>query len=132
MIRRPPRSTLFPYTTLFRSAPILDRDAGRFRLGPTDAQVPAARRYLPGGVVLETTWKTRTGWLMVRDALTVGPWHHVTERAHRQHRPPSDWEADHVLVRTARCAQGIVELQLECEPSFGYGARPAERSESVV
>src|SRR5256885_9555091 len=24
MIRRPPRSTLFPYTTLFRSAPIAD------------------------------------------------------------------------------------------------------------
>src|SRR5258707_3034185 len=26
MIRRPPRSTLFPYTTLFRSLPILDAD----------------------------------------------------------------------------------------------------------
>src|SRR5687767_15331006 len=24
MIRRPPRSTLFPYTTLFRSAPVVD------------------------------------------------------------------------------------------------------------
>jgi GH15 family glucan-1,4-alpha-glucosidase len=105
---------------------ILDRDSGRFRLGPTDVQVPAARRYLPGGVVLETTWKTRTGWLVVRDALTVGPWHHVEERAHRQHRPPSDWEADHVLVRTARCAQGIVELQLECEPAFDYGANAAQ------
>ena len=27
---------------------ILDRDAGGFRLGPADVQVPAARRYLPG------------------------------------------------------------------------------------
>src|SRR5258705_7199915 len=27
MIRRPPRSTLFPYTTLFRSAVIFHRDA---------------------------------------------------------------------------------------------------------
>src|SRR3712207_7309103 len=26
MIRRPPRSTLFPYTTLFRSEPVDDRD----------------------------------------------------------------------------------------------------------
>src|SRR5947208_10291212 len=26
MIRRPPRSTLFPYTTLFRSLPLLRRD----------------------------------------------------------------------------------------------------------
>src|SRR2546422_11538749 len=30
MIRRPPRSTLFPYTTLFRS---LERAAGRYDLG---------------------------------------------------------------------------------------------------
>src|SRR5258707_15687343 len=30
MIRRPPRSTLFPYTTLFRSLPV-DPDAGRDR-----------------------------------------------------------------------------------------------------
>src|SRR2546430_7838651 len=28
MIRRPPRSTLFPYTTLFRSIDVLDADAG--------------------------------------------------------------------------------------------------------
>src|SRR3712207_7243671 len=28
MIRRPPRSTLFPYTTLFRSAPLLGRACG--------------------------------------------------------------------------------------------------------
>ena len=109
-------------------AAILDRDAGRFRLGPSDVQVPAARRYLPGSMVLETTWKTRTGWLVVRDALTVGPWHHVEERAHRQRRPPSDWEADHVLVRTARCAQGVVELHMECEPVFDYGLAPADWS----
>src|SRR3712207_6968580 len=32
MIRRPPRSTLFPYTTLFRSAPhVLSQDAPRRR-----------------------------------------------------------------------------------------------------
>src|SRR3712207_9432479 len=28
MIRRPPRSTLFPYTTLFRSKPLAPRPAG--------------------------------------------------------------------------------------------------------
>ena len=104
---------------------ILDRGAGRFRFGPADAQVPTARRYLPGSLVVETTWKVRTGWLVVRDALTIGPWHHTTERAHRQRRAPNDWEADHTLVRTARCAQGMVELQLECEPRFGFGRLPA-------
>src|SRR5690349_23667179 len=37
MIRRPPRSTLFPYTTLFRSAARRqhdDRHVGRFRTAP--------------------------------------------------------------------------------------------------
>src|SRR3712207_8097673 len=29
MIRRPPRSTLFPYTTLFRSMPMAPDDAGK-------------------------------------------------------------------------------------------------------
>src|SRR3712207_7553567 len=38
MIRRPPRSTLFPYTTLFRSAP------ARQRARPADRRRPDARR----------------------------------------------------------------------------------------
>src|SRR5205809_253624 len=46
---------------------VLDRGAGVFRLGPYDEMVPAARRYLPGSLMLETTWQTRTGWLIVRD-----------------------------------------------------------------
>src|SRR3712207_8017398 len=46
MIRRPPRSTLFPYTTLFRS-PGGDQEPGR--LGRADPQVEvAAGRAVPG------------------------------------------------------------------------------------
>src|SRR3989442_11516392 len=37
MIRRPPRSTLFPYTTLFRSH--LTADGGRQRQGALDREV---------------------------------------------------------------------------------------------
>src|SRR3712207_7801854 len=41
MIRRPPRSTLFPYTTLFRSRRL---SAGRHRgMGGDDPPVPSAR-----------------------------------------------------------------------------------------
>src|SRR3712207_7620450 len=42
MIRRPPRSTLFPYTTLFRSSPCPKRSVGRLR-GPRPT-----RRYWNG------------------------------------------------------------------------------------
>ncbi|HEX8067078.1 MAG TPA: glycoside hydrolase family 15 protein [Thermoleophilaceae bacterium] len=101
---------------------ILDRDAGGFRLGPADMVVPAGRRYLPGTNVLETTWMSRMGWVVVRDALSVGPWHDVDERSTTHRRTPTDNDAEHVLVRTVKCVQGIVELHLDCEPSFGYGA----------
>src|SRR5204863_8759977 len=50
-------------------ASILDRDAGGFRLGPADTMVPAGRRYLPGTMIVETTWGTRTGWVIARDVL---------------------------------------------------------------
>ena len=62
-------------------AAILDRGAGSFSFGPTAIQVPAGRRYLPGTLVLETTWRTRTGWLIVRDAMCIGPWYHSARRS---------------------------------------------------
>src|SRR2546422_1171556 len=40
MIRRPPRSTLFPYTTLFRSAGVVGHRASPLRA--MDARLPAA------------------------------------------------------------------------------------------
>src|SRR6516225_12127746 len=52
---------------------LLDRKAGMFRFGPTAVQVPDHRRYLPGTMVLETTWHTPTGWLVVEDFLDVAP-----------------------------------------------------------
>src|SRR3712207_9252969 len=48
MIRRPPRSTLFPYTTLFRSAPVDQRLVGR-DLGLQAQPVVACRPEQPRG-----------------------------------------------------------------------------------
>ena len=100
---------------------LLDRDSGGFRLGPVDVMVPAGRRYLPGTMVLETTWQTRTGWLIVRDVLCIGPWHHDHDRSQTHRRAPTDDDADHVLLRTVKCVNGLVEVALECEPVFQYG-----------
>jgi GH15 family glucan-1,4-alpha-glucosidase len=100
---------------------ILDRNAGFFRVGPADTQVPAGRRYLPGTNVLETTWGTKTGWVIVRDVLLIGPWHHDGDRSHTHRRSPTDHDADHVLLRTLRCVNGSVEIVMECEPVLDYG-----------
>jgi len=102
-------------------ATILDRDAGGFRLGPADVMVPAARRYVPGTMVLETSWGTPTGWIIVRDMLLIGPWHHVDELSNTHRRAPTDYDAEHVLLRLVRCVNGEVQVSLECEPMFDYG-----------
>ncbi len=104
---------------------LLDREAGLFRLGPFGTMVPSDRHYVPGTNVMVTTWKTPGGWIEVRDALTMGPTSHedlVTPHT----RPPADEDADHMLVRTVRCLEGEVEVELICEPAFDYGRVPAE------
>jgi GH15 family glucan-1,4-alpha-glucosidase len=102
---------------------LLDRDAGGFRIGPVDTRVPAGRRYLPGTMVLETTWGTRTGWVIVRDVLLIGAWHHEADRSNTHRRSPTDNDADHVLLRTMRCVNGFVEMNMDCEPVLDYGRK---------
>ena len=104
---------------------MLDRSAGIFRLGPANVTVPVGRRYLPGTMVLETTWQTDTGWLIVRDALCVVPWYHERERSDTQRRAPTDYEAESVLTRSVKCVNGSVDLLLDCEPVFDYGRKSA-------
>lgn len=105
---------------------ILDRSAGGFRLGPSAMGVPAGRRYEPGTMILETTWMTPTGWVVVRDALVIGPWRERTQGSTTAHtRPPTDYEAHHVLVRTITCIHGQAQIELLCEPMFDYGRVPA-------
>lgn len=104
---------------------LLDRDAGYFRVGPAGVEVPAAQRYIPGTMVMETTWWVHGGWLVVTDALLMGPWHHETERSHTHRRAPTDYDADHVLLRMVRCVNGQVQVRLDCMPVFDYGRAPA-------
>src|SRR2546426_6923761 len=49
MIRRPPRSTLFPYTTLFRSASAMGLPVSLDGRGVARMQVPAPGSVLPPG-----------------------------------------------------------------------------------
>jgi GH15 family glucan-1,4-alpha-glucosidase len=100
---------------------ILDRDAGRFILGPENVAVPADRRYLPGTMVIETSWDCGEGWIIVRDCLLMGPWRHTHPETSSHTRPPTDYDAEHILLRTVRCVNGDVQLLMNCEPVFDYG-----------
>jgi GH15 family glucan-1,4-alpha-glucosidase len=106
---------------------LLDREAGFFRLGPFGINVPSSRHYEPGTNTLVTTWHAPGGWVLVRDALTMGP-RQVEDVITPHTRPPADDDADHVLVRTVECIDGDVEVDLVCEPVFDYGRVAADWS----
>jgi GH15 family glucan-1,4-alpha-glucosidase len=99
---------------------LLDRSAGSFRFGPSNAQVPQHRRYVPGTMVLETTWQTPTGWLVVHDLLVMGPAQREKRRTD-YHRAPTDFGAIGVLLRLATCISGRAEVLVNCAPLFNYG-----------
>jgi GH15 family glucan-1,4-alpha-glucosidase len=104
---------------------LLDRQAGSVRVGPFGINVPVSRVYEPGTNVLVTTWQTPGGWVVVRDALTMGP--RTREDTVTPHtRPPADDDADHLLVRAVACTGGSVEIELVCEPVFDYGTMAAD------
>jgi GH15 family glucan-1,4-alpha-glucosidase len=106
---------------------LLDREAGFFRFAPFGINVPTARIYEPGTNILNTTWHTPTGWVVVRDALAIGPTRGedlITPHT----RAPTDDDAHHLLVRVVLCLEGSVEMQVDCEPDFDYGRVPAEWS----
>ncbi|HEX8753436.1 MAG TPA: glycoside hydrolase family 15 protein, partial [Solirubrobacterales bacterium] len=106
-------------------AALLDRGAGRWSLRPRGVVVPISRRYKPGTLVIETTWVTETGWLVVHDALTIAEW---TPSGGAGSRPETDHESDRSLLRTLTCIDGEVEVEMECLPRFGYGLHEARWS----
>ena len=99
---------------------ILDRTAGNFRFGPPGTHVPHQQRYVPGTMVLETTWHTPTGWLLVEDLLVVEPVADGTRRSDYR-RSPGDSAPTGTLLRLATCIEGHVEVMASVVPVFEYG-----------
>jgi GH15 family glucan-1,4-alpha-glucosidase len=99
---------------------LLDRAAGNFALLPDGVTVPTQRRYLPGSMILETTWRTPTGWLVVHDSLSIGSWNGKGRQVERR-RPPGEFVGRNVLLRVATCIDGDAEVLLNCVPLFDYG-----------
>ncbi len=104
---------------------LLDREAGGFRFAPFGINVPTARIYEPGTNTLMTTWRTGSGWGIVRDCLSIGP-RRCEDLVTPHTRPPADDDGDHVLVRVALCLEGELEMELTCEPVFDYGRATAQ------
>src|SRR2546422_8828602 len=109
MIRRPPRSTLFPYTTLFRSRMVADQAAEQLQTGletrPRDLETHATVRVL-----------------QVR-----------RDRAGAEVRPAADHAmADEAVVRLVRVPQEDAARQLAARVRSRADRRGAHRSAQHV
>ena len=103
---------------------LLDRSAGSFRLGPVNTFVPDQRRYIPGTMVLETTWHAPAGWLVVKDLFVVRP---VSDEGRRAGyaRVPRVGAGVGTILRTVTCISGKVDVVAMCLPMFDYGSTPS-------
>ena len=105
---------------------ILDRSAGSFRLAPVEKLGARAPSVPAGndGVVHDLADAQR----LARSQRLLGHRAVVPNRRtfDAQRRTPGDSDARHVLVRTAKCLHGSVDVILNCEPSFNYGHVDAE------
>src|SRR2546427_12301707 len=73
MIRRPPRSTLFPYTTLFRSVDDFRKELGKLRTGRANAAILDNVRVDYHGTPMPVN---QLGTVMVPDEtlIVISPW----------------------------------------------------------
>src|SRR2546430_3084886 len=73
MIRRPPRSTLFPYTTLFRSAKRLDVFSGEHKFEQSTLMVERPGKFqFPPAAALITAGGRLNLWLLRSGEHTAG------------------------------------------------------------
>jgi GH15 family glucan-1,4-alpha-glucosidase len=99
-------------------ARLLDPDGGHWSIRPV-GEYRVERRYVPGTLVIETTFTTAAGVVRVRDAMAFAP----GQRGH-----DLGYDAPHEVVRGLEGVSGSVELTMELVPRPEYGlVRPLIR-----
>src|SRR5215469_3531381 len=92
-------------------AQILDPDGGHWQIRPSGAY-RSERRYLPGTLVIETTFTTESGSVRLTDAMAF---------AEGQRHHELGFGAPHLLLRLVEGVLGEVELSFELAPRPEYG-----------
>src|SRR2546425_3285812 len=138
MIRRPPRSTLFPYTTLFRSLPRPEKfrlpcgDCGSYRRRLSPSKCPAGP---------STTSSTRLARPFQTFLTTVAPWYstHVVEPVKGRSRRLK-WVFQVPKWKSKSCwpsrCWGVAELRLSASvcanPACAWKARIRANNRTTV
>jgi GH15 family glucan-1,4-alpha-glucosidase len=90
---------------------ILDPEAGHWSIRPV-GDFTSERRYVPGTLVVETTFETETGVVRLRDCMAF-------KEGQRGHE--LGFEVPHEVLRSIEGVSGEVELVMELVPRGEYG-----------
>src|SRR6266513_191273 len=123
MIRRPPRSTLFPYTTLFRSPPVskrscVSRSSSAGAIAPGDG--PESPR-----LALVGPWSARAPWAPALSRTLRRRKHPAPDRPRREQVPRRPRRAPASATRASGAVSNPSEheSQAEAEPVLGSVGR---------
>lgn len=89
-------------------------EGGRFLLAPSSSREVSRRRYIPGTNVLETTWTTDSGKVVLTDAMIANL--------------SGSLLPEQLLIRQVRAEGGSAKLQFLFDPKLG-GRNPPKRIE---
>jgi GH15 family glucan-1,4-alpha-glucosidase len=88
------------------------KENGSWQIAPADKSATSTRRYRPGTLILETTFETATGKVMVVDFMPLA-------KLHPDMMPQPRKYSD--VVRMIKGLEGSVEMQMELKARFDFG-----------
>jgi GH15 family glucan-1,4-alpha-glucosidase len=106
---------------------LLDAEqGGYFQIAPTEGAIPGTQRYLRGSNVLQTTFSSTTGEVVLTDFMPVETLSAWPDQGMNDTSWTREDDSFHGLVRAVECTRGEMLVTMTLKVSPDYAAAPSE------
>ena len=106
---------------------LLDAEqGGYFQIAPTEGTIPGTQRYLRGSNVLQTTFSSTTGEVVLTDFMPVETLSAWPDQGMNDTSWTREDDSFHGLVRAVECTRGEMLVTMTLKVSPNYAASPSE------
>ncbi len=103
-----------------------DEQGGYFQIAPTEGAIPGTQRYLRGSNVLQTTFSSTTGEVVLTDFMPVQTLSAWPDQGLNDTSWTREDDSFHGLVRAVECTRGEMLVTMTLKVSPDYAASPSE------
>ena len=103
-----------------------DEQGGYFQIAPTEGTIPGTQRYLHGSNVLQTTFSSTTGEMVLTDFMPVQTLSAWPDQGLNDTSWTREDDSFHGLVRAVECTRGEMLVTMTLKVSPDYAASPSE------